>query len=337
MIETLAPRLHHAITSTTPASVNTAGLALLILLALYLWNLNRLLTEVPPKVAKAVPQKWTHQRLQHTYKRLRRDPITTASYAERLPPRLSRRYIVTGGSGLVGGHIVLQLLERGHPPEAIRIVDFQAPHRADMVSPTARNEAVTRVGFRKTDIASVESTRAAFTAPWDDESVAGLPLTVFHTAAVIIPSARSELVNGFCESVNVRGTENVLAAARMAGADVFVSTSSASIAIRPVQFWAGKPWKWNSFPPDFWQVLDESDFFAPLRPHEGFFGNYPASKAKAERIVCAANGPEMRTGCIRPGNGVYGHPTDNLLGTPLSLEVYPTCVALPPPPPFFHS
>lgn len=322
------PRLYTS-TAASAVAVAAAGLAPLVLLALYLWNLNRLLSTTPPEVARTVPQRWTRQQLREVYDRLRREHITTASYAESgcLPPRLTRRYIVTGGSGLVGGHIVLQLLARGQPPEAIRIVDFQAPHRADMVAPTAQGP-VTKVPFCKTDIASAESTKAAFNAPWADDSIAKLPLTVFHTAAVIIPSARSELVNGFCESVNVQGTRNVLSAARRAGADIFVSTSSASIAIRPVQFWASS-WSdgWShQFPPGFWQVLDESDFYRPLRPHDEFFGNYPASKAKAERIVCAANSRAIRTGCIRPGNGVYGHPTDNLLGTPLSLQVYPTYV-----------
>lgn len=318
-IHTSSPSSSYSSSTITSAAV--AGLVPLVLVTLYLWNLNRLLKKTPPEVARIVPERWTAQQLREVYERLQRAPITTASYAESLPPRLARRYIITGGSGLVGGHIVLQLLERGQPPEAIRIVDFQAPHRADMVAPTARGP-VTKVGFRKTDISSAESTHAAFNEPWD-ASVAELPLTVFHTAAVIIPSARSELVNGFCEAVNVQGTRNVLAAAKGAGADVFVSTSSASIAIRPVQFWA-RPWDWSNFPPDFWQVLDESDFYRPLRPHDEFFGNYPASKAKAERIICGTNSPAMRTGCIRPGNGVYGHPTDNLLGTPLSLEVYPT-------------
>lgn len=328
------PRLFNTPTSAAAVIAITAcALAPLVLLAWYLWKLNRLLGTTPPDVARAVPQKWTPQQLRQVYDRLARDPITTASYYtqaaadnknNKLPPKLARRYVVTGGSGLVGGHIVLQLLQRGEPPEAIRIVDFQAPHRADMVAPTATDPRVTRVPFRRTDIASAAATEAAFAAPWPDDALARLPLTVFHTAAVIVPSARSERVNGFCEAVNVQGTRNVLAAAQKAGADVLVATSSASIAIRPVQFSATL---WNGascFPPGFWQVLDESDFYRPLRPHAEFFGNYPASKAKAERIVCAANSPAMRTGCIRPGNGVYGHPTDNLLGTPLSLQLYPT-------------
>lgn len=295
-------------------SVVAALLALLALALLYLINLNRLLSKTPEHFKELVPERWTREMIEETSARLVREPITTASYASQLPPKLNRRYIITGGCGLVGGYIVLQLLERGQPPNSIRIVDFQTPHRTDMLSGPA-----SKIDFRKADIRSTESMDAAFFAPWD-ASVAGLPLTVFHTAAVIIPSARSELVNGFCESVNVRGTENTLAAARKAGADVLVMTSSASIAIRPVEMW-GSPLVW---PRHYAQVLDESDFFQPIRPHHEFFGNYPASKAKAERIVCGANGKGLRTGCIRPGNAVYGHPTDNIIGGPLNMQTYPT-------------
>lgn len=303
--------------ATHPLGIAATAVALVALVALlWLVNLNRHLCTAEPHFKKLVPGPWTRQQIKDTYDRLAKDPITTASYAPQLPPRLDRRYVVTGGSGLVGGYIVLQLLERGQPPETIRIVDFQAPHRTDMLT-----GAAARVDFRKTDISSVESTRAAFGAPWDG-SASRLPLTVFHTAAVIIPSARSELVSDFCESVNVRGTQIVLAEARKAGADVFISTSSASISIRPVEFW-GRPWRLGAFPRYYSQMLDEADFFQPIRPHEEFFGNYPASKAKAERIVCRANGKELRTGSIRPANGVYGYPTDNLLGGPLNMQTYP--------------
>lgn len=214
--------------------------------------------------------------------------------------------------GLVGGHIVLQLLARGTPPESIRVIDIRK---------TERSEAASRVDFVQTDVTSLTSVQAAFCKPWD-QSVAQLPLTVFHTAAIIIPSARSKLQYGFVESVNVRGTKNVLLAARKAGADIFSSTSSASIAIRPVELF---PSPWVATPQNFAQVLDESDFYEPLRPHEEFFGNYPASKALAERLVCEANdGDSFRTGCIRPGNGVYGDPTDNTVGGPLSKSIMPT-------------
>ncbi|KUI54180.1 Sterol-4-alpha-carboxylate 3-dehydrogenase, decarboxylating [Cytospora mali] len=290
-------------------------IALLSLTLLYLVNLNRLLSSTPEEVKKLVGRRWTQTEIKETYKRLCCQPITTSSYASQIPSKLNRRYIVTGGSGIVGGYIVLQLLARGQPPHSIRIVDFQEPHRTDHLA----HPGFSRVNFQKTDISSAASTQAAFSVPWDP-SVAGLPLTVFHTAAVIIPSARSELVNGFCESVNVGGTQNVLAAARKAGAHVLISTSSASISIRPVELWIN-PWKWNTYPRHYWQLLEESDFFRPIRRHANFYGNYPASKAKAERIVCGANSKELRTGCIRPANGVYGHPTDNTVGGPWAIHV----------------
>ncbi|KAL8407331.1 hypothetical protein RB594_006241 [Gaeumannomyces avenae] len=70
-------------------------------------------------------------------------------------------------------------------------------------------------------------------------------------------------------------------------------------------------------------VLDERDFFAPLRPHADYYGNYPASKAAAERLVCTANSDAMRTGCMRPANTIYGNPTDNTVGGPLTMGLYP--------------
>ena len=212
---------------------------------------------------------------------------------------------------------MLQLLARGQPPESIRIVDFQKLHRRDMV-----NGPASHVDFVQTDISSAAATEAAFSKPWP-ASVARLPLTVFHTAAVIVPTDRSLLTYAFTENVNVRGTENLLSAARQTGADVFISTSSASISIRPMQPWMA-PWSWRSLPRNFSQVLDDSDFARPIRPHPEFYANYPYSKAVAERAVCAANSPRLRTGSIRPSHGVYGHPSDNTLGGALNTPVFPT-------------
>lgn len=176
------------------------------------------------------------------------------------------------------------------------------------------------VGFVKTDITSPASVKAAFSLPWPNP-VAHLPLTVFHTAAVILASEGSKYQYDFPEAVNVRGTKNVLEAAREAGADIFSFTSSGSISIRPVVPWVAP---WAKSPKHFWQVLDERDFSQPLRARDGFFGNYPFSKAVAERFVCSQNTETFRTGCIRPANGVYGNPTDNTLGDPLSRAVMPT-------------
>jgi hypothetical protein len=315
------------------ASPGLAAVVTVLLVTIYLFQINRLLSGTPDEIHRLSPTRWTREVIQETYHRLEERPITTESYVSRLPQKLERRYIVTGGSGklvhtqphmivtmpdlvcaigLVGGYIVLQLLARGQPPESIRIVDYQLPSRADMLNgPASKVECV------RTDISSKASTTAAFSKPWPS-SVAHLPLTVFHTAAVIVPSDRSKLFYAFCEAVNVRGTQHVLDAARHAGADVLVSTTSGSISIRPVGYWVS-PWKmWTSWPRNYAQVLDESDFFQPLRPHEQFYANYPASKAAAERIICKANSPSLRTGSVRPANGVYGNPTDNTVGGPLN-------------------
>ena len=181
----------------------------------------------------------------------------------------------------------------------------------------------TLVDYVHADISSATSTSAAFLKPWHP-SVAERPLTVFHTAAVIIPADRFQLENAFCDAVNVQGTLHVLDAARRCGADILLSTTSGSIAIRPVRPWIA-PWRlWSGWPENYWQVLDDRDFFQPLRKHRDFYANYPAAKASAERTVCDANSLSMRTGSIRPANGVYGNPTDNTVGGPLRSTVYPT-------------
>lgn len=223
--------------------------------------------------------------------------------------------MMTTLSGLVGGFIVLQLLARGNPPESIRIVDIRRSERNDM-----RDGPASEVEFVQTDITSPASVAAAFSRPWKPPLV-HLPLTVFHTAAVILASDRSKYQYHFPELVNVTGTKNVLEAARNAGADIFSSTSSGSISIRPVDPWVAP---WADSAKNFWQILDEKDFSRPLRARHDFFGNYPLSKAVAERFVCSQNSETFRTGCIRPANGVYGNPTDNTLGDPLSRAIMPT-------------
>lgn len=73
------------------------------LLVLYLARLNQLLgAGATPDHVKSCPGKsrrWSAQRLRDTCARLEDAPVTTHSYATRIPPQQHRRYIVTGGSG----------------------------------------------------------------------------------------------------------------------------------------------------------------------------------------------------------------------------------------------
>ncbi|KAI0897079.1 NAD(P)-binding protein [Annulohypoxylon nitens] len=260
----------------------------------WVWKLNTALKQTPAEVLAVSPHRWTEKETRETYKRIEKNPI---NWAKHLPPKLNRRYIVTGGSGGVGGTIVLHLLAQGHSPENIRIVDFREPVRPDMTTGPA-----SLVDFAQADISSPEATLAAFSKPWPD-NVKDLPLTVFHTAAVIVFAERSMRTYESVKRVNIDGVENVLAASKKVGASVFVSTSSASVAYRPVHYW-GNPFRW--YPKNFWQVIDDSDFDRPLRPHSEFFGNYAHAKGVAERLISAANTDSFRTGIVRPANGIYG-------------------------------
>lgn len=77
----------------------TVTITVTILVVAYLVRLNQLLLSTPDEIKKAAPHRWTEDLLHDTYRRLEANPITTRSYAARIPPKLDRRYIVTGGSG----------------------------------------------------------------------------------------------------------------------------------------------------------------------------------------------------------------------------------------------
>lgn len=92
------------------------------------------------------------------------------------------------------------------------------------------------------------------------------------------------------ERTNVSGTRNVLAACRAEGIGLLVYTSSPSVAHAGGDIEGG----------------DES---LPYPSH--FPAPYPATKAEAERLVLAANGPELKTAALRP-HLIWG-PGDNHL------------------------
>jgi nucleoside-diphosphate-sugar epimerase len=223
---------------------------------------------------------------------------------------------LTSEIGLVGGCIILHLLARGQPPESIRLVDFRPPVRADLLD----NDKVSKVQFVQADITSETSTNEAFSKPWP-KSVSRLPLTVFHTAAVINPSERAESLLYRCSAVNTAGTIHVINAAKTSGADVFIATSSGSVDMRRVDFWIAP---WTKWPRRYVQTIGDVDSTLPVRSHKEYFGNYAVSKAVAEKSVLNANSPTFRTGCIRPTNGIYGNRYDHTLGTYMSMGKVPT-------------
>ncbi|GFG24518.1 sterol-4-alpha-carboxylate 3-dehydrogenase, decarboxylating [Aspergillus udagawae] len=260
------------------------------LVALYLYHVNRAMTQVPEEARLLSPRRWTVEEIKEAYRKAIESPIDVG---KSLPPKQHRRYIVVGGSGLVGNWIVTHLLARGEDPTAVRILDLQSPRQQILDQ---------GVAFVKIDITDAKAVQAVFAQPWPQQ-VASLPLTVFHNAAVIRPGERHKAFLQYCTRVNVDGTRNILTAAKQYGASCFVSTSSGSVLLRRPSFWIAP---WTKWPKGVVQII--SDAAETPKEHEQFFGNYAVSKAEAERIVRAADSLEsnFRTGCIRPANGIYG-------------------------------
>ncbi|KAF5318677.1 hypothetical protein D9619_010918 [Psilocybe cf. subviscida] len=298
-------------------------LGVILLLVLYIRRNDRCLMSIPPEALQFSPKRCTPKDVRITAERLARlESLSKKDHAS-LPPKTGRRYIVVGGGGFLGSWIVAKLLERGEKPQRIRIVDITEP--SNHVVKDALSEGLQ---FHKVDITDTVKLRAAFEAAWPD---AGGDLTVFHTAANIRFWERHFTFFSRSTRVNVVGTQNVIDAAKAVGASVLVYTSSGSVGVHSTRFLL---WPWEKEPKRFVQVIDDDDTRLPQR-HEGFFSNYAASKIQAEARVRAADktpasdadGGMLRTGCIRPGNGIFGPRGDMLCGAYLVRKTNPTWIS----------
>lgn len=213
------------------------------------------------------------------------------------------------------------------------MLDIRPPRRKDLMTGAARE-----VDFRQVDISDKRAVEDAFQAPWptpSSESAQGI--TVFHTAANIRFYERHPALLSLSTEVNAAGTQNVVDAARKIGASVMVYTSSGSVSVRRSRFWL---WPWEREPEYFVQYITDDDASASSPKRFGdMFSNYAVSKIQAERIVRKADGMPtvnaaagyrravFRTGCIRPGNGVYGPGGDMSCGAYLVRQDNPTWIA----------
>lgn len=75
--------------------ITIAG-ALFSCLLLYFIRINLMFMETPARFRMLAGSGWDRKLLSQTYKELAKNPI---NYTGQLPPRLNRRYIVTGGAG----------------------------------------------------------------------------------------------------------------------------------------------------------------------------------------------------------------------------------------------
>jgi nucleoside-diphosphate-sugar epimerase len=188
----------------------------------------------------------------HALRRGHTEPLTSA--------------FVTGGSGFIGGALIERLRSEGW--------DVRALARSESAA-----EAVGRRGAQPVS-GDLDDVAAMCTGAEGCE-------VAFHAAAKVEDWGASEDF----ERINVRGTENVLAACREAGVRrlVHVGTEAALTT---------------------GQALVRVDERAPLRPDSPLL--YPATKAKAEQRVRAANGDGLETVVIRP-RFVWGRGDTTLL------------------------
>jgi len=164
------------------------------------------------------------------------------------------RAFVTGGSGFLGRRLIRELVVRGY---YVRALARSAQARQDVAAAGA-------------EPAEGDLDDQAALA----RAMEGMPL-VIHAAALAKEWAPLEDF----ERVNVRGTENLLAAARQTGVKriVHVSTEAVLLDGRPLV------------------RVDEREQASP-----DAYPGYPRTKAISELAVLAANGPSLETVVVRP-------------------------------------
>ncbi|KAI0073644.1 NAD-P-binding protein [Panus rudis PR-1116 ss-1] len=316
-----------------PYSLWTLLFLVTLLFTLYVFVNDAKLKRPPPDLVNV---RWSKQEVRETYERVKKQSLADEGEAVsssgsmlqgKLPPKTGRRYIVIGGAGFLGGWIVLHLIQRGEDPKRIRVLDIRPPERKDL-----KEAALGKVDFIQVDMTDRDAVIAAFQKPWPTSSIDTIlpELTVFHTAATIRFFERHPALQYLSDRINYEGTKNIVLAAQQAGASALVFTSSGSIVVRRNRFWL---WPWEREPQFFTQVITDDDAQLPKR-HEHFFSNYAVSKCKAERFVrdadrssSAGGRTVLRTGCIRPGNGIYGPGGDILVDRLLREKVNPTWVS----------
>lgn len=120
----------------------------------------------------------------------------------------SETYLVTGGCGFIGSHIVEKLRER-YP--TARIAVFSR-------NPTAN--LFPGVAYHAGDVASLDDVAKVVKET--------KPTVVFHCAGMMTVG-RKNMTDEFVKLINVDGTRHVLDESKRNGVKAFVTTSSASV------------------------------------------------------------------------------------------------------------
>uniref|UniRef100_A0ABM5EIM4 3 beta-hydroxysteroid dehydrogenase type 7 isoform X2 n=1 Tax=Pogona vitticeps TaxID=103695 RepID=A0ABM5EIM4_9SAUR len=185
-------------------------------------------------------------------------------------------YVVTGGSGFLGKHLVQMILDQEPNLAEVRVFDLHLDESM---------QDLDRVTLIQGDITNPDDVKAA---------VRGSHV-VIHTASLVDVWGR--VAPEKISAVNVGGTQNVIDACVSEGTQYLVYTSSMEVVgpnIKGVPFYRG----------------NEDTRYEVIHKEP-----YPISKAKAEKLVIEANGRLMENGkrlhtCALRPTGIYGrnHP-----------------------------
>ncbi|KAM9746585.1 3 beta-hydroxysteroid dehydrogenase type 7 [Menidia menidia] len=185
-------------------------------------------------------------------------------------------YVITGGCGFLGKHLLRLLLEKEDALAEVRVFDKHT--EPGLQSFSTELKKVTVVQGDITDYANVlEATRGAD--------------VVIHTASLV--DVWHRVPESLIHSVNVTGTENVIKACVECGIQCLIYTSSMEV-IGP-----------NINGDHFKRGNEDTPY--PVKHTMA----YPRSKAKAEKIVLEANGTKVKGGkclytCSLRPTGIYG-------------------------------
>ncbi|KAF0033017.1 hypothetical protein F2P81_015307 [Scophthalmus maximus] len=185
-------------------------------------------------------------------------------------------YLITGGCGFLGRHLLRILLEKEDNLREVRVFDKH-------VTPS-----VDGLGSERTKVVVIQGDITDYNSVLEASRGADV---VIHTASLV--DVWHRVPETLIHSVNVTGTENVIKACVECGIQCLLYTSSMEVIGPNVN---GDP---------FVRGNEDSPY------HVNHTMAYPKSKAKAEKIVLEANGKELKGGkclhtCSLRPTGIYG-------------------------------
>jgi hypothetical protein len=74
-----------------------AFIIFVVIVIAHLAHIQWTMTRVPYEIEDISSNRWTEEEIRETYKKMEEKPVDFVSH---LPPKLNRRYVVVGGSGM---------------------------------------------------------------------------------------------------------------------------------------------------------------------------------------------------------------------------------------------